>query len=50
MYFKDVKIDKLFVYNGNLWRKRSTKTALMMKYKKVFYMGQLDVVRVLKND
>ena len=41
-YFKDIKIDKEFVYNGVCYKKQSSRTALMLHNKRVFYFRMLD--------
>jgi hypothetical protein len=41
-YFKDLKIGVEFVYNGICYYKKSSRTAVMIHNKRVFYFGMLD--------
>ncbi len=43
--FKDVLIGEKFHCNGNLCLKKSTKTALLTNFDRVFYFGQEELVR-----
>jgi hypothetical protein len=40
--FRIVRIGEMFMCNGNLYIKQSTKTAKMVSNGRIFYMGQLD--------
>lgn len=40
--FRVIGIGELFMCNGNLLQKRSTRTALLISANRVFYMGQMD--------
>jgi hypothetical protein len=42
-YFSELPINAFFSYNGNLCKKRSTKTADLVKYKRWFYFGKTDL-------
>jgi hypothetical protein len=40
--FRTVNIGGLFVCNGNLYLKKSTRTAVMMSSDRTFYIGQME--------
>lgn len=40
--FRVVRIGEMFSCNGNLYQKKSTRTALMISANRTFYMSQLD--------
>ena len=42
--FKDVPPNGIFYYNGNMCRKVSSRTALLVEYGRVFYYGSDEVV------
>lgn len=44
MQFKDILIGKTFIYNGNKYRKVSSKTALLEEFNRVFYFKLKDLV------
>jgi hypothetical protein len=39
--FRVVRVGELFSYNGNLYYKKSTRTAVMMSNNRTFYIEQL---------
>lgn len=44
--FRMVRIGELFECNGNLCIKKSTRTAMLVSAKRVFYFGQFDTCKV----
>jgi hypothetical protein len=40
--FRVVRVGELFSCNGNLYYKKSSRTAVMMSTNRTFYMSQLD--------
>jgi len=38
--FKSLRVGDMFMLNGNLMVKRSTKTAWNIQYERLFYIGQ----------
>lgn len=40
--FRLVRVGEMFMNNGNLCVKKSTRTALLVSANRVFYFGQLD--------
>lgn len=46
--FRDLPIGSTFSYNGNHWRKRSSRTAHLIEYDRTFYFGASEIV-TLKN-
>lgn len=45
--FSAVTSGEVFTYNGNVWVKRSTRTAYLPMYRRVFYFGMSDIVRLV---
>lgn len=45
--FSAVTSGAAFAYNGNVWVKRSTRTAYLPMYRRVFYFGMSDIVRLI---
>lgn len=39
--FKVVRVGELFTHNGNLYQKRSGRTAHLIAYNRTFYMQQM---------
>lgn len=48
MRFKDLPIGTHFYCNGNLCEKRSTRTACLLEYSRVFYFGQRESVAMVQ--
>lgn len=48
--FKGIAIGQRFFCNGNWCIKRSTRTAMLEGYNKVFYFGRLEAVQVAEMD
>ena len=44
VYFKELRVQRLFRFNGNDFVKNSTRTARMLSNGRIFYIGQKDVV------
>jgi hypothetical protein len=44
--FRVIGIGELFMCNGNLYQKKSTRTAHMISSGRTFYMGQRDICTV----
>lgn len=44
--FKSVRVGKLFMLNGNMYVKQSTRTGKMVSTGRVFYVGQSENVKV----
>ena len=44
--FKDLEINQIFKLNGNVYYKKSTRTAYSLKYNKLFYIGLNERVEV----
>jgi hypothetical protein len=44
--FKALPVGQTFWYNGNEYTKKSTRTAYLHEFKRVFYFGQNDIVRI----
>jgi hypothetical protein len=42
--FTQVRIGQLFHVHGNLYRKKSTRTAVLLSYGRVFYFSKNEVV------
>lgn len=42
--FNEVRVGRLFRFNGNDYQKQSTRTARMLSNGRVFYIGQKDRV------
>ena len=43
IYFRELPINASFSFNGNKYRKQSTRTAKLLEYSRVFYFGQRDL-------
>jgi hypothetical protein len=41
--FNNVRVNELFSCNGNLYYKKSTRTAVLMSANRTFYMSQKDI-------
>jgi len=48
--FKNLNIGTMFFYNGNQWKKTSSKTAFILKFEKVFYFRMNDICYVSKDE
>jgi len=46
MKFKELKIGSNFEYGGNLWIKKSSRTAWLIRANRLFYMGQNDICKL----
>jgi len=44
--FKDVPVGAMFIHNGNVCTKLSTRTALLVEYMRKFFFFQDDIVEV----
>ena len=44
VYFNELRVKRLFRFNGNDFDKNSTRTARMLSNGRIFYIGQKDVV------
>ncbi len=44
VYFNELRVKRLFRFNGNDFVKNSTRTARMLSNGRIFYIGQKDVV------
>ena len=50
MKFKEIKLNDKFTYQGNLWQKVTSRTALLLEFKRVFYFGMNDNCYIIKID
>ena len=44
VYFNELRVKRMFRFNGNDFVKNSTRTARMLSNGRIFYLGQKDVV------
>jgi hypothetical protein len=44
--FKEVAVGQTFWFNGNEFTKKSTRTAYIHKYNRIFYFRQFELVRI----
>ena len=44
--FKQIRIGSMFYCNGNLCIKRSSRTALIKQYNRIFYYGENEMVNI----
>ena len=44
--FKDIKISEEFIWNQNVWKKQSHRTALLVNVGRWFYFGKNDLCKV----
>lgn len=46
MTFKEVPVGSAFIHNGNVCKKLSSRTAVLVQYMRTFYFKQTDLVEV----
>ena len=46
--FKEVPVGSAFICNGNVCKKLSSRTAVLVQYMRTFYFKQTDLVEVVK--
>ena len=44
--FSEIAVGALFIHNGNICIKLTTKTAQLMQYKRTFYFSKTDMVEI----
>lgn len=45
--FSDLAVGALFIYNGNICLKLTTRTAQLVHFKRTFYFSKTDLVEVV---
>lgn len=49
-YFRDLEVGDKFYCNGNVCLKRSSRTALILRFNKVFYYGNKERVTLIPSN
>jgi len=45
--FWEVRVGQKFFFNGNEYTKRTSRTAFLHRYERIFYLNQYDICRIV---